>query len=106
MRYKCAETIRSDHKTLAIKSRGESRQIAANHGKFHSKNMFLKNREGSHTETRPKNNGDHFGGEIVAVFGILHFCGRMIFFSIQSVVFFWVMVCIPSSLYQIFYQIF
>ena len=25
----------------------------------------------------PKNNGDHFAGEIVAVFGVHHFDGRM-----------------------------
>ena len=50
-------------------------QIAANHGKFCSKNfgdhVFEKLRVIA--SARPKNNGDHFGGEIVAVFGFTIF---------------------------------
>ena len=82
---------------------GKSRQIAANRDKFHSENngdhFFKKSRriatdrDGSRqiatdriVEVCPKKNGDHSGGEILAYFGVHHFCGRMtIFFSIQGI---------------------
>ena len=41
---------------MAIQSRGEFWEIAGNHGKF-----------------RSKNNGDHFEGKILAVFGVCFF---------------------------------
>ena len=57
-------------------------------------------------EGHPKNNGDHFGGEIVALFGVHNFSARraILFFNLRyrGV---WVLVCIPPSLYDIFYQI-
>ena len=36
-------------------------------------------------EGLPKNNGDHFGGEIVALFGVHHFCARraIYFFNLR-----------------------
>ena len=55
----------------AIQTRGESRQIAANRGKFHSENNgdhFFKRSRRIATDRIadgiPENNGDHFGGEI------------------------------------------
>ena len=52
-------------------NRGKSRQITANRGKFHSENNgdhFFKRSRWIATdriaEGLPKNNGDHFGGEI------------------------------------------
>ena len=58
-------------------------------------------------EVRPKKNDDHSGGEILAYFGVHHFCGRMtIFFSIQGIGGVWVLGCIPPSPYQIFYEMF
>ena len=52
---------------------------------------FLKNRDGSRriamdriVEVRPKKNGDHSGGEILAYFGVHHFCGRMTNFFFNS----------------------
>ena len=58
---------------MAIRSQGKSRQIAANRGKirqisFHS--LFLKIATDRIAEGHPKKNGDHFGGEIVALFGV------------------------------------
>ena len=92
---------------MAIQSRGKSRQISGN---FVLKTMAITFRKIATDRIAvgiPKNNGDHSGDEIVALFGMHLFGGRMtIFFSIQGVGGVWVMVCIPLSLYQIFYQIF
>ena len=49
---------------------------------------------------RPKINGDHFASEILALFDDQFF---PLILGIRRV---WVLVCIPPSLYDIFYQIF
>ena len=65
-------------------NRGKSRQITANSIQKTMAITFLKNRDGSRriatdriVEVHPKKNGDHSGGEILAYFGVHHFCGRM-----------------------------
>ena len=69
-------------------NRGKSRQIAANRGKFHSENngdhFFKKITTDRIVEVRPKKNGNHSGGEILAYFGMHHFCGRMTIFFFNS----------------------
>ena len=93
--------ITPDQRTLAIQTRGESRQIAVNRGKSrqipfrkqwrsHLKKIAT-DRDGSRriatdriVEVRPEKNGDHSGGEILAYFGVHHFCGRMTIFFFNS----------------------
>ena len=64
-------------------NRGRSRQIAANRGKSRQiaanlqKIIFATDRI---AEGIPKNNGDHFGGELLAVFGDHLFCDCMTLF--------------------------
>ena len=67
----------SENKTLAIKLRGELRQIIGNSILKTIAFTFLKNRTDPIAEARPKNNGDHFRGEIVTVFGVHHTSGCM-----------------------------
>ena len=77
---------------MAIRSRGKSRQIAANRGKIRQisflkkwRSLFRKIATDRIAEGHPKNNGDHFGGEIVALFGVHHFgaCGAIYFFNLR-----------------------
>ena len=55
----------------------------ANRDKFHFKkngNHFFKIATDRIAEGIPKNNGEHFGGKILALFGGHFFCGRMTLF--------------------------
>ena len=52
-------------------NRGKLREIAGN---FVLKTMAIATDRIA--EGHPKNNGDHFGGEIVALFGVHHFGAR------------------------------
>ena len=67
------------------------RQIAANRGKSRQipfrkqwRSLFFKIATDRIAEVRPKKNGDHSGGEILAYFGVHHFCGRMTIFFFNS----------------------
>ena len=79
---------RSDHEA----NRGKSRQIAAKCDKIRQisflkkwRSLFRKIATDRIAEGHPKNNGDHFGGEIVALFGVHHFGARgaIYFFNLR-----------------------
>ena len=63
-------------------------------------------------EVRPKKNGDHSGGEILAYFGVHRFCGRMSIFFFNSRYRgglgpgLYMLANVLPSPYQIFYEIF
>ena len=90
--YAC-DTYRAYQKKTAIRSRGKSRQIAAKRGKIRQisflKKMaitfFKKLRRIASQRATQKKNGDHFGGEIVALFGVHHFNARgaIYFFNLR-----------------------
>ena len=51
-----------------------------------------------------KRNGNHFGGHLLALFGDHFFCGRITFLLNLRYRGVWGLVCIPSSLYQIYHM--
>ena len=85
--------VRSNQKTLAINHEHKSRTQIANANREHKSRMqiaatsiqktmaitCLKIISDRITEGCAKNNGDHSGGEILACFGVQHFCGPMTF---------------------------
>ena len=87
-RKKCLKnTLTGPTKNHWRSNRGKSRQISANLGKFRFKNngdhFFKKIATDRIAEGLPKNNGNHFEGEIKALFGVHHFSERRaIFFPI------------------------
>ena len=62
-------------------NRGKSRQIPF---RKQWRSLFKKIATDRIVEVRPKKNGDHSGGEILAYFGMHHFCGRMTIFFFNS----------------------